>query len=155
MNDLYESYNYDVTYRTVLSSDKVIKVFTDKDFIEVDEQMSFDIEYSKKTSFNYFATSIISGIIYNLLLKSKENKLNLQDIEGKIKLTLKNPLSLLSVKGYFDEPKIENCEITIYVYSELEDDELIEFCKNSLKSCFMYNTLKNAMDIKVKFVPIL
>jgi len=56
MSSLYESYNYDASYRAVLSSNDVVKVFTEKDFIEVNSQISFDIEDSNKTSFNYFAS---------------------------------------------------------------------------------------------------
>ena len=118
MSSLYESYNYDASYRAVLSSNDVVKVFTEKDFIEVNSQISFDIE-------------------------------------GKIKIKLKNPLTVLAVKGYSEEAKIDSCDITVYLFSDLEDDELIEFCKKSLNSCFIYNTLKDLMDINIKFIPIL
>ena len=77
------------------------------------------------------------------------------DIEGKIKIKLKNPLTVLAVKGYSEEAKIDSCDITVYLFSDLEDDELIEFCKKSLNSCFIYNTLKDLMDINIKFIPIL
>ena len=89
MSSLYESYNYDASYRAVLSSNDVVKVFTEKDFIEVNSQISFDIEDSNKTSFNYFASSIISGIIHNLIFVSKKLNIKLEDIEGKIKIKLK------------------------------------------------------------------
>ena len=54
MSSLYESYNYDASYRAVLSSSDVVKVFTEKDFIEVNSQISFDILDSHKTCFYYF-----------------------------------------------------------------------------------------------------
>lgn len=155
MSSLYESYNYDASYRAVLSSNDVVKVFTEKDFIEVNSQISFDIEDSNKTSFNYFASSIISGIIHNLIFISKKLNIKLEDIEGKIKIKLKNPLTVLAVKGYSEEAKIYSCDITVYLFSDLEDDELIEFCKKSLNSCFIYNTLKDLIDINIKFIPIL
>ena len=72
MSSLYESYNYDASYRAIVSYNDVVKVFTEKDFIEVNSQISFDIEDSNKTSFNYFASSIISGIIHNLIFVSKK-----------------------------------------------------------------------------------
>ena len=111
MSSLYESYNYDASYRVVLSSNDVVKVFTEKDFIEVNSQISFDIEDSNKTSFNYFASSIISGIIHNLIFVSKKLNIKLEDIEGKIKIKLKNPLTVLAVKGYSEEAKIDSCDI--------------------------------------------
>ena len=68
MSDLYESYNYEVSYRAVLNLDDSIKVFTDKDVIEVSNSISFDIEKNYKTSFNYFSVSILSDIMYGLCL---------------------------------------------------------------------------------------
>ena len=56
MSSLYESYNYDASYRAVLSSNDVVKVFTEKDFIEVNYKISFDIVDIKKTYFNYFSS---------------------------------------------------------------------------------------------------
>ena len=132
MSSLYESYNYDASYRAVLSSNDVVKVFTEKDFIEVNSQISFDIEDSKIEEIN-----------------------DTYILEGKIKIKLKNPLTVLAVKGYSEEAKIDSCDITVYLFSDLEDDELIEFCKKSLNSCFIYNTLKDIMDINIKFIPIL
>ena len=84
MSDLYESYNYEVSYRAVLNLDDSIKVFTDKDVIEVSNSISFDIEKNYKTSFNYFSVSILSDIMYGLLLEAKKENLDLQDVEGRI-----------------------------------------------------------------------
>ena len=70
MSSLYESYNYDVSYRAIVNSNNVVKVFTERDYIEVNSQISFDIEDSSNTSFNYFTSSIISGIIHNLIFVS-------------------------------------------------------------------------------------
>lgn len=155
MSSLYESYNYDVSYRAIVNSNNVVKVFTERDYIEVNSQISFDIEDSSNTSFNYFTSSIISGIIHNLIFVSKKSNIKLEDIEGKIKIKLKNPLTVLAVNGYTEEAKIDSCEITIYLFSDLEDDELVDFCKKSFNSCFIYNTLKDVMDINIKFIPIL
>ncbi|MBF1054068.1 MAG: OsmC family peroxiredoxin, partial [Parvimonas sp.] len=46
MSSLYESYNYDVSYRAIVNSNNVVKVFTERDYIEVNSQISFDIEDS-------------------------------------------------------------------------------------------------------------
>ncbi len=44
-------------------------------------------------------------------------------------IKIKNPLTVLAVKGYSEEAKIDSCDIKVYLFSDLEDDELIEFCK--------------------------
>ena len=50
--------------------------------------------------------------------------------------------------GTAHEPKLQNINL-------IQHNDLIEFCKKSLNSCFIYNTLKDIMDINIKFIPIL
>lgn len=155
MSNIYESYHYDVSYRATLSPEDRVKVFMDKAYLEVDSSISFDRDYDNKTSLNYFAASIISSIIHSVKACAKREKILICDIEGKIKLQLKNPLTILAVKGYDEKPRIERCEIQIYLYSELTDDDLQTFCKKALEYCFIYTTLKNSMNLSVSFIPIL
>lgn len=155
MSDLYESYNYEVSYRAVLNLDDSIKVFTDKDVIEVSNSISFDIEKNYKTSFNYFSVSILSDIMYGLLLESKKENLDLQDVEGRINVNLKNPLTILDVKGYNEKSKIDRISLTIYFYLELFDKKLDDFLKKVLDNCFIYNSIKDCVNIDVKFKQIL
>ena len=44
MSNLYESRNYDVSYRAILTKNETVKVFTEKDFIEVTSEVEFDSE---------------------------------------------------------------------------------------------------------------
>jgi len=150
MSSLYESYNYDVSYRAIVNSNNVVKVFTERDYIEVNSQISFDIEDSSNTSFNYFTSSIISGIIHNLIFVSKKSNIKLEDIEGKIKIKLKNPLTVLAVNGYTEEAKIDSCEITIYLFSDLDgtllnnNGELSDYTKKIIGECNIPLTLVSA-----------
>ena len=48
-------------------------------------------------------------------------------MEGKIKFEISNSLTLLNVIGYDDSPKIELCEIKIYISSDMSDDEFSKF----------------------------
>ena len=65
MTNLYESEFYDISYRAILNNEKMVKVFTDNDCIEVENDISFDSVASCKTSINYFLASIISEILKN------------------------------------------------------------------------------------------
>ena len=155
MSNLYESRNYDVSYRAILTNKETVKVFTEKDFIEVTSEVEFDSEKSQYSSLNYFASSIVGGIIHSLKNTGKRSGIFLGEIEGKIKIKLKNPLTLLGVKGYEEEPVISECSIIMYIYSELDDEEIIKFCEKALKYCYIYNTVKKSINTDIKFLPII
>ena len=153
MSNLYESKNYDLTFRGILSSN-IFKMYTNNDCINISSEISFDINADYKSSINYFATSILGGIAHSLIRQSKKNNIEIEELEGKIYINLKNPLTLIGVKGYNDEPKIESCNIIFYIYSETEEKELQAFCQKSLNKSFIYNTLKNSISFNIDFILI-
>lgn len=155
MNNIYESTNYDLSFRGVLFNNNDFKLFTNNNNIDVTSEISFDINADYKSSINYFASSILGGIAHSLLAQSKSNNIEIEELEGKIHLRLKNPLSLLNVKGYDEEVRIDSCKISIYLYADVDDEILLEFCKKALKRCFIYNTLKNSLNFDVNFIPII
>ena len=93
--------------------------------------------------------------MYSIANLVKKNDIFLDDFEGKIFLTLSNPLTLLGVKNYNEEPNITKCIVKIYAYTELDDKDFINFCNTALKNSFIYNTLKNAIPITINFIPTL
>lgn len=153
MSNLYGSKNYDLTFRGILSSN-IFKMYTNNDCINISSEISFDINADYKSSINYFATSILGGIAHSLIQQSKKNNIEIEELEGKIYINLKNPLTLIGVKGYNDEPKIESCNIIFYIYSETEEKELQAFCQKSLNKSFIYNTLKNSISFNIDFILI-
>lgn len=155
MYNIYETEFYDISFRTVVNSKNIVKIFTEKSSIEVDSEINFDIEASEKSSINYFASSIIGGILHNLIFRARKNGIDIYDLEAKINIQIENPLTILAVRGYEQEPKIKKCAIKVYLYSEIDEDELINFCKRTLNGSLIFNTLKNAIDINVKFIVIL
>jgi len=123
MSSIYESTNYNLSYRGILTNNE-FKLYTTNNSINVSSEISFDINADYKSSINYFATSILGGIAHSLIQQSKKNNIEIEELEGKIYINLKNPLTLIGVKGYNDEPKIESCNIIFYIYSETEEKEL-------------------------------
>lgn len=154
MNDIYESTNYDFSFRGVLAENNELKLFTNNNYISINSDVHFDINGDEKSSINYFACSLLGGIIHTLLNQAKLKNIDLEEIEGKIYLTLKNPLTLLGVRGYIDEPFISDSLINIYLYADIKDEDLIAFCEDSLKYSYIYNTLKSSINIKINFIPI-
>lgn len=154
MNNIYESSNYDISYRGILTDDNNFKIFTANNSITINNELSFDINADFRSSLNYFSSSILGGIVHSILSQSSKNSIEIEELEAKIHLNLKNPLTLIGVKGYNEEPKIESCDITIYLYSETEETELLEFCKIAITRCFIYNTLKNSVTFNIKYILI-
>ena len=153
MNNLYESKNYDLTFRGILSNNK-FKMYTNNDIINISSEISFDINADYASSINYFAASILGGISHNIVSQSKQHNIDIEELEGKIHLNLKNPLSLIGVKGYNEEPKIKSCDITYYLYADFDEHSLLKFCNTSLNKSFIYNTLKHVIKFNIKFILI-
>ena len=152
MTNLYESNNYDLSFRGILSNNN-FKLYTNNDNITISSDISFDINADYRSSINYFAASILGGIAQTII-ESKHSDIDIEELEGKIHLVLKNPLTLLNVKGYNEKPKIDSCLITYYLYADIDEKNLIEFCNSSLKKSFIYNTLKNVINFEIKFILI-
>ena len=153
MTNLYESNNYNLSFRGILSNND-FKLYTNNDNITISSDISFDINADYRSSINYFAASILGGIAHTIINESKHSNIDIEELEGKIHIVLKNPLTLLNVKGYDEEPKIDSCIITYYLYADIDETNLIEFCNLSLKKSFIYNTLKNVINFKIKFILI-
>ena len=153
MTNLYESNNYDLSFRGILSNND-FKLYTNNDNITISSDISFDINADYRSSINYFAASILGGISQTIINESKHSNIDIEALEGKIHIVLKNPLTLLNVKGYDEEPKIDSCLITYYLYADIDEKNLIEFCNSSLKKSFIYNTLKNVINFEIKFILI-
>ena len=153
MTNLYESNNYDLSFRGILSNNN-FKLYTTNNNITISSDINFDINSDYRSSINYFAASILGGIAQTIIKESKHSDIDIEELEGKIHLVLKNPLTLLNVKGYDEEPKIDSCVITYYLYADIDETNLIEFCNLSLKKSFIYNTLKNVINFKIKFILI-
>ena len=155
MNRLEESHVYSISYRNIMDKNGKIKVFTEKDVIEVESEMDFDMEASYKSSINYFIASIVGSIMKSMAENGKKENINITEFESVIKIKLENPLTLLGVKGYTDEPRISTCDIKLYMYADVEDEMLTEFCENNLSKCLIYNTLKDSVKFNIKFIPIM
>ena len=153
MTNLYESNNYDLSFRGILSNND-FKLYTNNDTITISSDINFDINSDYRSSINYLASSILGGIAHTIINESKHSNIDIEELEGKIHIVLKNPLTLLNVRGYNEEPKIDSCIITYYLYADIDETNLIKFCNLSLKKSFIYNTLKNVINFKIKFILI-
>jgi uncharacterized OsmC-like protein len=142
---------FDMNFRGTSNDLSSVKIFTNKNSFQIEKQISFDSEYKPISSLEYFAGSVLSSILLTLLEQSKKRGSFIEEMEGVLNLSLENPLSLVGVKGYDDEPFIRKITVTVFLFVDLEDNDFDDFCFGTLKSCPIYNTLKRSMDLKVIF----
>lgn len=154
MFNLYDSKYYDISYRSILNREKILKLYTENEIIDIETDIEFDIKSNKKSSVDYFATAVLGSIVYNLLKISSRKGLFIGELEAKINLQIENPLTILNVRGYDEEPVVSCCDIKVYLYIDLDELEFEQFCENSLKKSLLYNTLKNTVKFNIKFIQI-
>lgn len=150
-NMLNESKFFEMTFRGTSNDLSSVNIYTNKNSFEIKKQISFDSEYEHISSLEYFAGSVLSSIILALLEQSKKRGSIIEEIEGVLNLSLENPLTLLGVRGYEEEPFINKMTVTVYLYADLEDGDFTDFCNHALSHSPVYNTLKRSMDLEVVF----
>lgn len=151
INSVQESERFDVTFRGTSNDLSSVKIYTNKNSFQIDKQISFDSEYKPITSLEYFAGSVLSSILLSFLEQSRKRGSIIDEIEGVLNLTLENPLSMLGVKGYDEEPVISRMQVTVFLYVDLEDKAFDDFCLGALVKSPIYNTLKKSMELEVLF----
>jgi hypothetical protein len=155
INSLYESRMFDMNFRGTSNDLSAVKIYTNKNSFQIEKQVSFDSEYQPVSSMEYFAGSVLSGILLTLLEQSKKRGSVIEEIEGVLNLSLEHPLSLLGVKGYDEDPYISRMAVTVYLYVDLEDEDFDAFCFGALAKSPIYNTLKRSMELEVIFKKLL
>lgn len=148
---VYESRMFDMKFRATSNDLSSVKVYTNKNSVQIEKQISFDADYEPISSMEYFAGSVLSSILLTLLEQSRKRGSILEEIEGVLSLSLENPLSMLGVKGYDEEPTIQKMTVTVFLYADLEDADFEDFCSGALRLSPIYNTLKKSMELEVLF----
>lgn len=148
---LYESKMFDISFRGTSNDLSSVKIYTNKNRFQIEKQISFDSEYEPISSLEYFAGSVLSSILLTLLEQSQKRGSIIEEIEGVLNLSLENPLSLIGVKGYDEEPFISKMTVTVFLYVDLEDKAFDDFCFGALAKSPIYNTLKRSMELEVLF----
>lgn len=151
MKQLYESRVFDMSFRGTSNDLASVKIYTNKNSFQIEKQISFDSDYQPISSLEYFAGSVLSSILLSLLEQSTKRGSIIEEIEGVLNLSLENPLSLLGVKGYEEEPSISQMTVNVFLYADLEDKAFDDFCLGALANSPIYNTLKRAMKLEVLF----
>jgi hypothetical protein len=149
-----ESECFTAKYRAVLRGEE-IKLFTPNDSISLYSQVNFDNQSLQKSAVDYFAVSILGGILSSVKAHFAQQRADIVEMEGKIWLNLVNPLTLLGVHGYDEPPHITDCKIKIFISSDLDDQTFDKLTEAALRNCFIYNTLNKTFSFTVLFEQVL
>lgn len=84
-----------------------------------------------------------------------QQRADIVEMEGKIWLNLANPLTLLGVRGYSEQPVINDGKIKIFISSDLTDETFTQLTQNALHYCFIYNTIIKAFPLNIEFEQVL
>lgn len=104
---------------------------------------------------DYLAVSILGGILSSVKAHFAQQRADIVEMEGKIWLNLANPLTLLGVRGYNEQPQITDCKIKIFISSDLDDQTFDHLTQTALRNCFIYNTLNKTFSFTVLFEQVL
>ena len=154
MYNVPESECFTAKYRAVLRGEE-IKLFTPNDSISLYSQVNFDNQSLQKSAVDYFAVSILGGILSSVKAHFAQQRADIVEMEGKIWLNLANPLTLLGVRGYNEQPQITDCKIKIFISSDLNDQTFAHLTQTALRNCFIYNTLNKTFSFTVLFEQVL
>lgn len=154
MYNVPESEYFTAKYRAVLRGEE-IKLFTPNDSISLYSQVNFDNQSLQKSAVDYFAVSILGGILNSIKAHFAQQRADIVEMEGKIWLNLTNPLTLLGVRGYNEHPQITDCKIKIFISSDLDDQTFAHLTQTALRNCFIYNTLNKTFSFTVLFEQVL
>ena len=154
MYNVPESECFTAKYRAVLRGEE-IKLFTPNDSISLHSQVNFDNQSLQKSAVDYFAVSILGGILSSVKAHFVQQRADIVEMEGKIWLNLANPLTLLGVHGYDKPPHITDCKIKIFISSDLDDQTFDKLTEAALRNCFIYNTLNKTFSFTVLFEQVL
>ena len=144
-----ESRFFELNFRAVVNEQDAVKIFLGKRTLEMNAQVSFDAEYPDVTSLDYFLAGLLGGVLLALLEQAKYKRIRIEDLEGRFSAKLVNPLTLLRVQGYDQAPDLQDARIVIYLYAEMEEEALLNFCRESLALSPVYRCAKKALDLRV------
>lgn len=144
-----ESERYEISYRAILKD--TLTVFSDGGALQVDSEISFDMADKGTTAADCFAASLLGGIMHHIAGRAQAAGITLEDVEGKIAMTISEPLSVIGVIGCSVPPAISSVRITIYLWADI-GERAIDLLERSLDSCFICNTMKKACDMDIRFV---
>ena len=154
MYNVPESECFTAKYRAVLRGEE-IKLFTPNDSISLYSQVNFDNQSLQKSAVDYFAVSILGGILSSVKAHFAQQRADIVEMEGKIWINLANPLTLLGVRGYSEQPVINDGKIKIFISSDLTDETFTQLTQNALRYCFIYNTIIKAFPLNIEFEQVL
>ncbi len=149
-----ESINFSIDLRGV-SRGNTVDFYTTEEKITINSIYEFDMKRDQRTSINYFLSSLVGELMMNIMKVAKKRDKIVEDLESKLIVNLKNPLSLLDVRGYDQCSFLEKLKVNIYLYTDIEEEDLDDFISEVKDRSMIYNLCKDSLDISIRLNTIL
>jgi uncharacterized OsmC-like protein len=148
--------SFDLGVRVVSRDLRTLKVFTGRNAFEMDSQASFDSTHVTVSAAEYFLGSLSGSMALSILEQARREHLDIEDIEVKLRGSIEHPLALLGVRGYEQQrPALARLEIDFFLYADVDEDVLEEFCLRALERSLVYNSVKESLAITIRFKPLI
>lgn len=138
-----ESLYYNLFMRGTCPNLDTVNIYTDRRTIEVNEVISFDIEFEQITAISYLLSSLLSSTIITAIKELKQNDIFLDEIEGTVQAQLTNPLRMIPVRGYSDPSLIKDIRIKLFYYADTDDCEKVSVL---MRNAQLFNPVYQLID---------
>lgn len=138
-----ESLYYNLFMRGTCPNLDTVNIYTERRNIEVDEVISFDVEFEQITAISYLLSSLLSSTIITAIKELKQNGISLDEIEGTIQAQLTNPLRMIPVRGYANPSMIEDIKIKLFYYADTDDYEKVS---DIIRKAQLFNPVYQLID---------
>lgn len=119
--------------------------------LEIGRPLSFDEKYEGITAIEAFAGALMADIINGLQLRAKERRIEIERVEGVVKIWLKNALTFLPVVGEEGDPSVESASVQLYVSTLAPEEAVRSLLEETLARAPIYLTLRKAATVSVNF----
>jgi hypothetical protein len=137
--------------RIASSNENSAAVYIRQRRLEIGQPLGFDEKYSGISALEAFSGAFAVDIINGLLLRARKRRIQIDQIEGLVKLWLGNPLTFLEVVGEEGDPSIEALFLQLYV-STFEMEPLVKaLLDETLAHSPLFLTLRKAAIVRVNF----
>lgn len=141
------------TMRATANDVKTVKAYGDMAYISTDQELPYDNEKKELSSVEIFVSGVLESMMLTIIREAKIKRYELDEIEARAEINIKNPLRTLRVVGVDDAPNIEDISIKVYYYiDDIDKTEADAFMNEALEMDMIYPKIKGPFKVNVEFI---
>lgn len=152
-NSSEESEKFSFSLRATSNDLKKVNVYGDMSFISTDQELPYDNEKEELSSVEIFVAGILESLLLSIIREAEINNIELDEIEGKALVKVRNPLRTLKVVGVDEAPEITSIDIKIYYYIDnFTHEEGEKFMRKAIKKDPVFSGVEKGFNVFVQFL---